>query len=168
MLLYDRKQELIGEGDDAIKTAAAHLDRGAIVAIKGDGGIHIAATATDDAALTTLRERLGRSGQPFAVMAEDMDAAKEFADVSPIEEGLLSDCRTPIVILGKSENYDLSEQIAPFLHNIGVMLPYSPIHHLLFHYGAESAYVMTSANLPGLPMAISTKEAFSEINGIVD
>jgi len=168
IMLYDRKQELIKEGNDAIKAAAAYLDRGAIVAVKGDGGIHIAATATDDAVLTTLRERLGRSGQPFAVMAEDPDAAKEFAVVSPIEAGLLSDCRKPIVILEKSKNYAISEQIAPFLHNIGVMLPYSPIHHLLFHYGAESAYVMTSANLPGFPMVISTKDAFSEINGIVD
>ena len=166
--LYDRKQELIKEGDGAIKAAAAHLDRGAIVAIKGDGGIHIAAAATDDAALTTLRKRLGRSGQPFAVMAEHPDVVKEFAVVSQIEEGLLSDCRKPIVILEKGENYTLSEQIAPFLHNIGVMLPYSPIHHLLFHYGIESAYVMTSANLPGLPMAISTREAFSEMNGVVD
>lgn len=168
MLLYDHKQELIEERNDAIRAAAAHLDRGAIVAVKGDGGIHIAATATDDAALTTLRDRLGRSGQPFAVMAEDLDAAKEFAVVSPIEEGLLSDCRRPIVILEKSKNYNLSEQIAPFLHNIGVMLPYSPIHHLLFHYGTESAYVMTSANLPGIPMAISTREAFSGMFGIVD
>lgn len=168
MLLYDHKQELIETGNDAIKAAAAHLDRGAIVAVKGDGGIHIATRTTDDAVIVRLRGRLGRSGQPFAVMAEGMGAAKEFADVSPIEAGLLSDCRRPIVILGKSENYAISEQIAPFLHNIGVMLPYTPIHRLLFHYGTESAYVMTSANLPGQPMVVENEEAFLRLGGLAD
>jgi hydrogenase maturation protein HypF len=168
MLLYDRRKVLIETGNSAIEAAASHLDRGEILAIKGIGGIHIATLATDDAVLIRLRERLGRCEQPFAVMAGDLNSAKEFASASPVEEMLLTDCRKPIVILEKSGGYDLSEQIAPLLHNIGVMLPYSPVHYLLFHYGTKSAYVVTSANRPGLPMAIENEEAFLKLAGIVD
>lgn len=168
MLLYDSEKELVETDNSAIKVAASLLDRGSILAIKGIGGIHIATQTMDDAVLIKLRERLGRYEQPFAVIAKNLNSTKEFAVVTPVEETLLTDCRKPIVILEKNKGYDLSKQIAPLLHNIGVMLPYSPIHHLLFHYGTESAYVMTSANCSGLPMVIENEEAFLKLAGIVD
>lgn len=169
-MLYDGKRELVLESDrdDAIVRAAELLDRGKIIAVKGIGGIHIAVKVTDDVPLLRLREKLGRDQQPFAVMTRDLLTARDFALINQTEEGLLTGYRRPIVVLGKSDEYHFSELVAPGLHTIGVMLPYTGLHHLLFRALEEPTCVMTSANLPGMPMAKSNAEAFEKLDGIVD
>ncbi|MBU2560435.1 carbamoyltransferase HypF, partial [archaeon] len=141
---------------DPIKEAAEALDSGKIVAIKGVGGTHLATRTTKDDSILRIRRILGREQKPFAIMARDIDAAKSLAQVSGAEEGLLTSFQRPIVVLRKKKI--ISNYIAPGLHNVGVVLPYSGIHHLLFHYSSEPAFVMTSANLPGLPMAVENSE----------
>ncbi|UZE92546.1 MAG: carbamoyltransferase HypF [Methanosarcinales archaeon] len=169
-MLYDGERKLIWESDRyaAIGWALKLLNRGKIIAIKGVGGIHIAAKVTDDAPLLRLREKLGREQQPFAVMTRDLLTARDFALINQTEEDLLTSYRRPIVVLEKSDEYHLSELVAPGLHTIGVMLPYTGLHHLLFRTLEEQTCVMTSANLPGRPMAKSNAEAFEKLDGIVD
>ena len=169
-MLYDDERELVRESDrdDAIVRTAELLDEGEIIAIKGVGGIHIAVKVTDDDPLLRLREKLGRDQQPFAVMTRDLRTARDFALIDRAEEDLLTSYRRPIVVLEKNDEYHFSELVAPGLHNIGVMLPYTGLHHLLFRALEEPTCVMTSANLPGRPMAKGNAEAFEKLNGIVD
>ncbi|ATZ61154.2 MAG: carbamoyltransferase HypF [Methanosarcinales archaeon Met12] len=169
-MLYDDAGALVIESDrsDAIVRTAELLDEGGVIAIKGVGGIHIAVKVTDDAPLLRLRKRLGRDEQPFAVMARDLHTAKGFALVNQTEEQVLTSYRRPMVVLDKSGEYYFSELVAPGLHNIGVMLPYTGLHHLLFRALKEPTCVMTSANLPRRPMVKDNAVAFEKLNGIVD
>ncbi len=152
--LYEGNRKV--EASDPIMEAAKALDRGSTVAIKGVGGTHLATRTTGDDAILRIREILGRAQKPFAIMARDIDAVKAIAHLDRVEEELLQSFRRPIVVLKKRNT--LSKYIAPGLHNIGVMLPYSGVHYLLFHYSKEPAFVMTSANLPGEPMAKENEE----------
>jgi hydrogenase maturation protein HypF len=145
--------------DNPVRDAAAALDNGKIVAIKGVGGMHLATMTTADDVILRIRKILGRAQKPFAVMARDICAVRKIAHTSGKEEELLISFRRPIVVLEKKNK--LSNRIAPGLDNIGVMLPYSGVHYLLFHYSREPAFVMTSANLPGLPMATEEREILS-------
>ncbi|MFC1786785.1 carbamoyltransferase HypF [Halobacteriota archaeon] len=170
MMLYNDKRELVLESyrDKTIIKTAKLLNDGSVVAIKGIGGIHIATKATEDASLLRLRKNLGRSEQPFAVMTRDIETARSFTLVNSIEEKLLTSHRKPIVALEKSDKFHLSEYVAPGLHNIAVVLPYTGLHHLLFRALKDPTCVMTSANLPGRPMIKSNLEAFEKLDGIVD
>lgn len=167
MTLYEKDGEKI-DTKDAIKLASKLLDEGYIIAIKGIGGTHIATLTTNDNVILELRKRRRRPQRPFAIMAKDIKNVKTFAIVSEQEEKLLKSYRRPIVALLKSKNYYLSEHLAPGLHTIGVMLPYSGIHELLLYYTKDPALVMTSGNYPSQPMAITNEEAFKQLNGIVD
>jgi hydrogenase maturation protein HypF len=144
------------KAEDPIREAAAALDLGKIVAVKGIGGTHLATMTTGDDAILHIRGILGREKKPFAIMARDIDAVRTFAHVNDTEEKLLRLFQRPIVVLEKKGG--LSEYIAPGLHNVGVMLPYSGVHYLLFHYSSQPAFVMTSANLPGEPMTIDDED----------
>ncbi len=139
-----------------IKDAATALDEGEIVAIKGIGGTHLCARATDDDAIMRMRKILRRPQKPFAVMARNIDEARRIAFISAKEEELLLLQQRPIVLLRKKNR--LSGHISPGLGNTGIMLPYSGMHHLLFYYSNQPAFVMTSANIPGEPMAIDNDE----------
>ncbi|MGC8816257.1 MAG: carbamoyltransferase HypF [Candidatus Hadarchaeum sp.] len=167
MELYHSSGEIVRTGDP-VTEAARLLDEGCLVAVKGIGGIHIAARTTDDGVLERLRKEFDHPQQPFAVMSKDLDTVRTFAEVSLEEAELLTSYRRPIVILKKSPNYHLSELVAPGLDTIGVMLPYSGIHHLLLHAGREPAYVMTSANVTGLPMIVDNNEALARLKNVVD
>jgi len=147
---------------------AGFLDDGKIVAIKGIGGMHIAAKTTDDDVLARLRKAFNRPQQPFAIMSKDLETVRTFADVDKAEAELLTSYRRPIVVLRKSPNYMLSEIVSPGLDSVGVMLPYSGIHHLILGYGRDPAYVMTSANVSGMPMLIDNVEALAKLRGSVD
>ncbi|ODS38201.1 MAG: carbamoyltransferase HypF [Candidatus Altiarchaeales archaeon WOR_SM1_86-2] len=149
-----------------IKDAADVIIKNGVIAIKGLTGIHIACRTTDDDVLKRLRKGLRRPGQPFAIMAQDIEAVEGFADVSKKEREMLVSPQRPIVILNKSGDYWLSEFIAPGLHNVGVMLPYAGIHHLIFE-NIDEPLVMTSANFPGEPMFISNK-AVENLRDIAD
>jgi hydrogenase maturation protein HypF len=132
-----------------IEEAVRMLDEGCVVAIMGVGGTHLASNLNDDA-IQRLREKFGRRQKPFAIMARDVKAVEEFAYFDDFERGLLSSLRRPIVVLEKKEG--VPDEIAPDLNNIGIMLPYTALHHLMFDYTAERAFIMTSDNLPGEPM----------------
>lgn len=156
------------DGNNLALEAARLLDNGNIVAIKGIGGTHLAAKTTDDEVLTRLRRTFNRPQQPFAIMSKDLAPVRTFAEVDEAEAGLLTSYRRPIVVLSKSSNYALSELVSPGLDSVGVMLPYSGIHHLILGFGKDPAYVMTSANVPGMPMLIDNPEAIAKLRGSVD
>jgi hydrogenase maturation protein HypF len=156
------------ESENPVKYAAQLIDEGNILAIKGIGGTHLVVKTTEDDPVEELRKRLGRYNQPFACMSPNIKTVKTFAEVSNLEKNVLKSRRRPIVILNKNEDYFLSPHVSPVLHNLGVMLPYSGLHHLLFTYTKEPAYIMTSANMPGEPMLIENSEIISKLEGVAD
>ncbi|MEE0925910.1 MAG: carbamoyltransferase HypF, partial [Methanobrevibacter sp.] len=154
--------------EDALKETARLLDEGKILAIKGIGGTHLVANVKIKETVDLLRQRLGRKSQAFAVMSPDIETIKTFAVMSKEEEKTLKSKERPIVILKKSEDYDFADSVSPDLHNIGVMLPYAPLHHLLFNETDTPAYIMTSANVPGEPMMITNEEIVKNLSKIAD
>ena len=140
--------------------AADLIDQGGIVAVKGLGGFHIACKINDPVVLR-LRTLLKRPQQPFALMARNLESVKKIAYTSEQEEKLLQSWMRPIVVLPKKEPL---KNEAPLLHTIGVMLPYAPVHHLIFHHCASDVLVMTSANFPGNPMIIDNDTAERELS----
>src|SRR5690606_5366787 len=108
------------------------LARGGIVAIKGIGGFHLACDAGNDRAVASLRQRKSRGDKPFALMARDLASVMHIAEVNAEEIALLTSRERPIVLLKKRQGGPLSTQVAPGNRDIGVMLPYSPLHYLLF------------------------------------
>lgn len=159
--LYIGKEKTFSK--NPVKAAAIALDEGKILAIKGIGGTHLCARTTDDA-LMRMRKILKRPNKPFAIMARNMLEVCNLVYVSKKEEELLQSRQRPIVILAKNsaaKKSIISENISPGLGNIGIMLPYSGINHLLFHYSKQPVFVMTSANVPGMPMAINNDEILS-------
>ena len=154
--------------EDPLEETAKLLDEGKIFAIKGIGGTHLVANVMLEDTVSLLRERLGRENQAFAVMSPDIETVKGYAIVSDAEEETLLSKERPIVILKKSESYDFAQSVSPGLHNIGVMLPYAPLHHLLFNHTETPAYIMTSANVPGEPMMITNEEILKNLDTIAD
>lgn len=156
------------DSENPIKNAAELLDEGNILAIKGIGGTHLVANTLDDLPVVKMRERLGRMNQPFACMSPSIGTIRTFAEVADFEEETLLSRSRPIVVLKKSESYYLSPYVAPDLHNLGVMLPYSALHHLLFSYTDTPAYIMTSANMPGEPMLTQNQEIINKLENVAD
>ncbi len=165
--LTDSKGNPLGE-TDPIKRTAELLAAGNIVAIKGLGGFHLAVNAMDSVAVARLRERKGRPDKPLAVMAPDLGKVSNFAQLNSPAEKLLTDNRKPINLLDKRSPFPLADNVAPANRFIGVMLPYTPVHHLLFHYHDFDALVMTSGNLSGSPIVKDNDEAFVKLGGIAD
>ncbi|MFW5918367.1 MAG: carbamoyltransferase HypF, partial [Haloferacaceae archaeon] len=159
----------LAEGDDAIARTGQRLRDGDLVAIKGIGGTHLACDATDPAIVETLRERTGRPEKPFALMAPDLAAVESLARVSDAEREALRDTRRPILLLdGRREDRPAwFDAVSPGLHTVGVMLPYSGLHHLLFEH-VDGPLVMTSANMPGVPMAIDRASILDDLEGVID
>jgi hydrogenase maturation protein HypF len=165
--LTTQKGELI-EHKDPIREAGKLLSEGFIVAIKGYGGFHVASATTKDEPLIRLRRVKHRRQKPFAIMARSLETIKSFAEVSPKEAEFLNSYTRPIVLLNKSDNYYLSNLIAPGLHNVGVMLPYSGLHYMMFDKVDEPAFVMTSANPPNQPIVKNNEEALRMLGDTVD
>ncbi len=153
---------------DPVREAGKLLSEGNIVAVKGYGGFHIAASTTKEKPLTRLRASKHRRAKPFAIMARSLEAARAFAEVNPKEAELLTSAARPIVLLNKSSQYSLSPLVAPDLHNVGVMLPYSAMHYMLFDPVNDAAFVMTSANPPNQPIVNDNDEALRSLGGTVD
>jgi hydrogenase maturation protein HypF len=154
------------------------LKQGKIVAIKGLGGFHIACDATNEEAVNRLRLKKRKSNKPFALMAPDVETIKKFCEVSKKEEDILISNKRPIVLLNKLQN-SLPDAVSPNNPCIGFMLPYTPLHYLLFYYPFNSApsmsttnnfdaLVMTSGNISEEPIVIDNKEAVSKLSGIAD
>jgi hydrogenase maturation protein HypF len=153
---------------DPIREAGKILSEGNILAIKGYGGFHIVASTTDETPLARLRQAKHRSQKPFAIMARNLETIMTFAKVSKEEEQFLKSYARPIILLDKSKSYCLSDLIAPGLHNIGVMLPYTGLHHMLFDAIDDAAFVMTSANPPNQPIVKDNGEALKTLGNAVD
>lgn len=154
---------LSGLGQDQLKN-------GAIVAIKGLGGFHLACDAKNHPAVHMLRLRKARETKPFAVMARNLNVVHKYCRVSPMEEELLTSGAAPIVVLNLKtglSDLQLPPELAPNLDTLGVMLPYTPLHHLLFDDELE-LLVMTSANRSGEPMITDNDAAFTKLRGIAD
>jgi hydrogenase maturation protein HypF len=154
--------------EDPIREAGKLLEEGSILAVKGYGGFHVAAATTRDEPIARLRGVKHRSQKPFAIMARDLETVESFAEVNEKEAELLASYVKPIVLLKKSSEYFLSGLIAPGLHNVGVMLPYTGLHYLLFDGVREPAFVMTSANPPSEPIVTDNDEAVRKLGNVVD
>jgi Hydrogenase maturation factor len=153
------RNSVLSLGNEALKDAAKAIDSGKIIALKGDGGFHLVCDAFSEEAVSALRQRLDRPMQPFAVMIREINAAQKIAQIreEPEKEAFyLKNIRRPIVVCNKRPAFNLAPSVVPVLHNIGIMLPYSGTHHVLFKYLKTDAVVMTSANLPGRPMVLKT------------
>jgi len=153
---------------DAIEQAAARLAAGAVVAVKGLGGFHLAVDALDEDAVRHLRRRKGRVGKPFAIMVRDLDAIDGFAEVDDMARGLLTAPERPIVLLPRKAASPIAADVAPGQGYLGVFLPYTPLHHLLFAACGSRALVMTSANLSEEPIAVHNHEAVRRLHGLAD
>ena len=151
----------------AIEAARQLLREGRIVAIKGLGGFHLVCDPFDDAAVRLLRERKKRSDKPFALMVPDAAAAEKLCVVSDAERAALTSIRRPIVILERRPGVPLSQALAPGNNTLGVMLPYTPLHHLLFDESL-SALVMTSGNVSEEPIVTGNREAATRLHSIAD
>ena len=153
-------------GSDAISVTARLIAGGSIVAIKGLGGFHLACDATNGDAVAELRRRKRRFGKAFAVMMADVAMARRYCTVSRDEAALLQSSKAPIVLLD-TDGESLPEMIAPSLSSLGVMLPYTPLHHLLMQNLGRPA-VMTSGNLSDEPQCTDGEEARARLAGIAD
>jgi hydrogenase maturation protein HypF len=153
--------------DNPIAETANRIKAGRIAAIKGLGGFHLAVDATNPDAVTRLRRRKHREEKPFALMCENMARIKAITHVCAEEETLLVSIQRPIVLLKKRVNTSIAEAVSPRNKYFGVMLPYTPMHHLLLASGF-TALVMTSANLSEEPIAIDNAEAFGRLGDIAD
>jgi hydrogenase maturation protein HypF len=152
---------------DAIQNTIQLLKQGYIIAIKGIGGFHLACDARNDSAVSTLRERKHREEKPLAVMIDNCDTAEKFVHITDAERRLLNSFQRPIVLLQKKLPEVLSQNISPRNNSIGVLLPYTPLHYLLFH-NSFTALVMTSGNLSEEPIATENDEALQRLSGIAD
>ncbi|MGC8736217.1 MAG: carbamoyltransferase HypF [Dissulfurimicrobium sp.] len=157
------------ETDDPIREAAAALRQGKIVAIKGLGGFHLAADASNEEAVAELRVRKRRPSKPLAVMAADLETARLICEIDAIEAAALTSPRRPIVLLKRRMDAGLALNLAPGIREVGVMLPYTPLHHLIFTFpDAPRVIVLTSGNPGGEPIAKDNNEALIRLSGIAD
>jgi hydrogenase maturation protein HypF len=154
-------------GEDCIARAAAILRADGVVALQGIGGVHLACDATSEAAVARLRAIKRREHKPLAVMVDSIRSARSFAEVSDDETALLVSPRAPIVLLRKRADAELAPSIAPGNDHVGVMIAYSPLHHLITR-DAGRPLAMTSANLPGEPLARDGDEARAVFGDQVD
>ena len=161
----------IGNSSDSLvkllTEAANLLNEGKIIAIKGIGGFHFACDADNSDAVKALRQRKRRPYKPLAVMAKDMDAVKARTILSQVEQEILESYQAPIVILNKKDE-QLFGDVAPSMHTVGVILPYTPLHVLLFASGCPTWLVMTSANQSNMPITIDNLQAVDELQEFVD
>ena len=153
--------------NDPVQGAIDLLKNGQILALKGLGGFHLACDAGNRSAVDTLRVRKRRVEKPFAVMSPDMDHVRQYARIDPDEQALLVSHVRPIVLLEKKSVGILAETVAPGNRFIGILLPYTPLHHLILSTDF-SALVMTSGNISDEPIVIDNDEAVQRLSGIAD
>ncbi|HEX6920522.1 MAG TPA: carbamoyltransferase HypF [Actinomycetes bacterium] len=155
-------------GDDALAATAGLVRAGAVVAVKGLGGYHLCADATDEDAVAALRSRKHREEKPFALMVADVAAARLVAEVDPEAETLLTGRRRPIVLLPRRDPTGrVAASVAPGNRRLGVMLPYTPLHHLLLREIGRPV-VLTSGNVSDEPIAYVDADAQERLSGIAD
>ncbi len=166
LALHDSQGQLLLRRHAALQSAAVLIRRGAIVALKGVGGFQLLVDAGNEQAVQRLRHRKQRAAKPLAVMVKDSRVAAELCGVTALEKQLLCSHQAPIVLLQRN-NDNLAPAVAPALQQLGVMLPYSPLHHLLLHE-LDAPVVVTSGNLAGEPICISGREAMQRLAKVAD
>lgn len=165
--LLDADGNRIAPGEEIEKTVVL-LRKGGIVAVKGLGGYHLACDAKNDETVRLLRKRKHRDGKPFALMAKNMETVRGYCLVNEKEAELLQSVRKPIVLLQRKPGCGLAvDAMSPDNDQLGMMLPYTPVHHLLFAGGLE-LLVMTSGNRSGEPIYYKDEEAMQGLQGIAD
>lgn len=164
--LINREGEPL-ETKDPVKRAAHLMKGNSILAIKGLGGYHLACNALDDTAVKLLRQRKIREDKPFALMVKDLEQAKEYCYISQQEAEQMSSPYRPILLVKKKENTGIASQVAPGNEYLGMMLPYTPLHYLIFEH-IDFPLVMTSANLSDEPIAYRDQDALTRLNKIAD
>ena len=164
--LEENGSQLSLKNKDVFGVVQDALHQGKILAVKGLGGFHLACDARHDAAIVELRQRKGRVAKPFAVMADCLATVEQFAHINHQERALLQSRERPIVLLRKKDDIDLSDHVAPGNRFIGVMLPYTPLHHLVLK--ANQVLVMTSANLSNEPIVKDNDEARKRLSQLAD
>ena len=163
------EEKILARAGDAVEQTARMLRKGLILAIKGLGGYHLACDARNAEAVQALRARKYRREKPFALMARDLDEARRLAALSPESEVLLTSTSRPIVLAPeKAGQSPLPPGIAPDNRDLGVMLPYTPLHHLLFDQNAPAALVMTSANRSSEPISYRDEDALARLTDVAD
>ncbi len=154
-------------GSLALERTVEDLKHGKIIAAKGLSGFHLICDATNEEAVSKLRERKRRSRKPFALMMRDLEMLHKYCNTTEFEKEALLLPEAPIVLLSRTENSELSRQIAPGIKNFGVMLPYTPLQHLLLgDFGR--AIVASSANLSEEPIVLKNQEAIERLSDICD
>ena len=168
--LWDADGRVLAEEDAAARTAVEEILSGAIVAVKGIGGFHLLALAGDPRIVRLLRERKHREEKPFAVMVPSLDQARLLCSISPLEERLLSTPESPIVLLRRRKDGERSlvcDAVAPGNPALGLLLPYSPLHHVILR-DAGVPLIATSGNISDEPICIDEREALVRLRGIAD
>ncbi|HUS81905.1 MAG TPA: carbamoyltransferase HypF [Dehalococcoidia bacterium] len=165
--LWDESGRTLATDNDALTQAAIALRGGLVVALKGLGGFQLLVDARSDEAVRRLRERKRREEKPLAVMFPDLESLKRYAEVSPLEERLLTSPESPIVLLERLSKSRLAPSVAPDNPYVGSMLPYTPLHHLLMR---ELGFpvVATSGNLHDEPILTDESEVVDAVAGIAD
>ena len=165
--LHDANGSLLAKGNNAATVASALLTEGRILAIKGLGGFHLAVDARNEEAVQQLRRRKGRAEKPLAVMAADLAAARLLCSLDPQDEIILTSAPRPILLAGPRVDNGLAAAVAPGINLLGVMLPYTPLHHLLMQNG-PNVLVMTSGNISDEPIATDNQDALNRLSGLAD
>jgi hydrogenase maturation protein HypF len=165
LYLYDNNSNLLNNQDEIKHISNLILD-GAIVAIKGIGGFHIVCSATNNEAISRLRELKNRPKKPFAIMVRDINEVDRYAIADENDKNLLKSQKRPIVILEKKKS-NLSVLIAPEIEFIGIMLAYTPLHIMILDY-LQSPIVATSANFSGDAILYKKEDIFSKLSNVVD
>ncbi|MHA2122079.1 MAG: Sua5/YciO/YrdC/YwlC family protein, partial [Promethearchaeota archaeon] len=171
--LYNKRREIINEKsiESILQETAERINKGEIVAIKGIGGVHAVCLCDNDVILKLRKRKGDRKYKPFAIMVPNLDVLDEALNVTSIERELVNSFRRPIVLLKRKSlvnNSIIGDQIAPGLNNVGVMLPYSGIHHLLFDKVGQKPLVYTSGNKSYIPMAIENTQIFEQLQDLAD
>ncbi|HXO60721.1 MAG TPA: carbamoyltransferase HypF [Candidatus Acidoferrales bacterium] len=162
---FQQDDEILRGDSEVIRLAVQRLKAGDILAIKGLGGYHLVCDARNVRSVAALRTRKYRKEKPFALMAANLPVARSLVELAPKAEQLLTSVARPIVLA--PAKVQLSE-VAPENDEFGVMLPYTPLHHLLFEAGAPEILVMTSANRSSEPIAYEDDQAIEQLSGIAD
>ncbi|MCH9696608.1 MAG: carbamoyltransferase HypF, partial [Gammaproteobacteria bacterium] len=166
--LIDNAGQCIARNVEAIEQTARLINQGCIVALKGIGGFQLLADASSQSTIELLRHRKQRPDKPFAVMCCDLDQVANCAEVTALETQLLNSTAAPIVLLGKKTSCAIiTEAVAPKNNRIGIMLPYSPLHHLLLGF-LNRPLVATSGNVSNEPICIDNQQARSRLATIAD
>ncbi len=156
-----------GNNLSIIEATVQYLFKGNVVALKSLGGFQLMGDATNYLAVNNLRKRKIRPSKPFAVMMRDLNMVKKYCSITKEEERLLGSLQAPIVLLNKLFDSDIAENVAPNIHLLGVMLPYTPLHHLLIS-SFDRPLIMTSGNMSEEPIVIDNSYATKQLAGIAD